>query len=131
MVSNRVRSYDYTFEICMHPMSFNPLYYVLFIYFADVTLLQQPLYTNAPLSTEASMYTTHLYAIKNKLSYEATAQLLDLLRIHFPSPNFYPSSLHVLRKHLSVMSSLSVTQFCSNCRKEVPQQQKRCSENSV
>lgn len=90
-------------------------------------LLQQPLFNNAPISVEASIYTTYLYAIRNKLSYEVTTQLLDLMRIHFPSPNFYPRSLHLLRKHLNVMSLLKCLQFCSECYTEVPEGEKHCS----
>lgn len=73
------------------------------------------------------MYTTYLYAVKNKLSYQATAQLLDLMRIHLPLPNHYPQSFHVLKKRLSATTSLKVTKFCSICFKEVPQQHKYCT----
>ena len=88
-----------------------------------------PLYQNSPVSVETSMYSTYLYVVKNKLSYQATSQLLDLLRIHLPSPNHYPESLHVLKKYLSAMASLKITKFCSVCFKEVPQQHKHCSNS--
>ena len=52
--------------------------------------LQSPLYDGAPLSTEESLYSTYLYTINNKLSYQATAQLLNLMRVHFPSPTKLP-----------------------------------------
>lgn len=88
--------------------------------------LWKPLYDNAPISVKESVYATYLYVIKNKLSYQATSQLLDLLQIHIPSPNKYPQSFHALRKCIEGSPTLKVTHFCSNCFKEVPEQ-KSCS----
>jgi len=99
-------------------------------FFSGSSLLQNPLYDGAPLSTEESMYTTYLYAIKNKLSYQATNQLLDLMRIHFPSPNFYPQSFHTLKKHLAGKTTLKMRQFCSGCLDEIPQKQKHCGKRA-
>ena len=92
--------------------------------------LQSPLYDGAPLSTEESLYATYLYAINNKLSYQATAQLLDLMRVHFPSPNFYPQSFHTLKKHLGGMTTPKIRHFCSGCLDELHQGQKRCSKRA-
>ena len=88
--------------------------------------LQQPLFDNAPISVEESIYTTYFYAVKNKLSYEATAQLLELLRIHFPLPNLYPRSSYLLKKHLATMKKPNITHFCSACLSKIPQDQKHC-----
>ena len=90
--------------------------------------MKKPLYNGAPLTTEESMYTTYLYAIRNKLSYQATSQLLDLMRVHFPSPNSYPTSFYALKKHISGMATLTLKKFCSTCLDEVPKEYKHCSK---
>ena len=40
---------------------------------------QQPLYENAPITLEESIYSTYLFSVKNKLSYNATSQLVQLM----------------------------------------------------
>lgn len=87
-----------------------------------------PLYDGALLTTEESMYATYLYAIKNNLSYQATSQLLDLMKIHLPSPNCYPKSFYSLKKHMSGMAKLNVRKFCSACFDEVSSEQKHCTK---
>ena len=57
---------------------------------------QHLLYNNAPVTLEESIVSTYLFSIKNKLSYQATSQLTELLRLHLPQPNRYPHSLHLL-----------------------------------
>ena len=76
---------------------------------SDAKNLQRPLYDNSPISIEASMYSTYLYAIKNKLSYQATTELLALMRIHFPSPNHFPPSFHLLKKYLTATTPIKIT----------------------
>ena len=89
---------------------------------------EKPLYNSAPLTTEESMYATYLYAIRNKLSYQATSQLLDLMRIRFPSPNSYPTGFYALKKYISGMATLTLKKFCSTCLDEVPKEYKYCSK---
>ena len=99
------------------------------LYLAGVgNTLNFPLYMNAPLSTEASWYAIYQYAISNKLSYQATTQLLELIRIHCPTPNSCPKSLYLLKKHLSNMENCSISQYCSRCMGEVLTGQKCCSK---
>ena len=88
--------------------------------------MRKPLYSSAPLTTEESMYATYQYALRNKLSYQATSQLLDLIGIHLPSPNSYPRSFYALKKHLSGMATLTLKKFCSTCLEEVPKEHKHC-----
>ena len=88
----------------------------------------QPLYNGAPLTTEESVYATYQYAIRNKLSYQATAQLLDLIGVHLPSPNSYPSSFYALKRHVSRMTTLALKKFCSTCLAEVPKEHKHCCQ---
>ena len=87
-----------------------------------------PLYAGAPLSMEASWYAIYQYAVSNKLSYQATTQLLELIRIHCPSPNLCPKSLYLLKKHLSNMKNCTSLQYCSHCMGDVPTCQKYCSK---
>ena len=91
--------------------------------FRFTNLMRNPLYSSAPLTTEESMYATYQYAIRNKLSYQATSQLLELIRIHLPSPNCYPRSFYALKKYLSGMATLTL---CSTCLEEVPKEYKHC-----
>ena len=80
--------------------------------------MNNPLYNSAPLTAEESMYVTYLYAIT-----VATSHLLDLMRIHLPAPNSYPSSFYALKKHISGMSTLTLRKFCSTCLCEVQREQ--------
>lgn len=89
----------------------------------------QPLYNGAPLTTEESVYATYQYAIRNKLSYQATSQLLDLIGVHLPSPNSYPSSFYALKKYVSRMTTLALNKFCSTCLAEVPKEHKHCCKS--
>lgn len=89
--------------------------------FTDFT----PLYTGAPLSNEASWLSIYHYAVSNQLTDRATRQLLDLVRIHCPSPNSCPPSLYKLKKQYHV-GFIESSQFCSGCMSEVPKDHKRC-----
>ena len=91
---------------------------------------QLPLYAGAPLSTEESLFSTCLYAIRNKLSYQATAQLIELIQLHIPSPNSFPRSVHMLKKHLSGMATQKIQKFCSLCFEEIPDNCKQCSRRT-
>ena len=85
------------------------------------------LYDSAPLSISESMYATYLYSVKNKLSYHATNELLELIRLHLPSPNLYPQSLHSLKRQLGLLDTVdNFQQFCSSCMEEISQQGKYC-----
>ena len=100
------------------------------VFTACASNLLQPLYDGSPLSLEESMYCTYLYAVRNKLSYWATAQLLELVRIHGPAPNSYPRSFYTVKKHLANMDTLNIHQFCSGCLDEIPRRQRCCSKRS-
>ncbi len=90
----------------------------------------QPLYKDAMITLEESVYSTYLYVAKNKLSYKATEQLLELLRLHLPQPNIFPFSFHALKKHFDSMNNMKVTKFCSTCSKTIDKELTKCP-NSV
>ena len=75
-------------------------------------------------------YATYMYAVKNKLSYQATSELLHLMRIHLPSPNSFPKSFFTLKKHLSAMTALKLRRFCSKCLEELSSEQKQCNKRN-
>ena len=90
---------------------------------------QHLLCNNSPVTLEESIVSTYLFSIKNKLSYQATTQLIELLRLHLPQPNQYPHSLHLLRKHFTTMKNLEITKFCSSCMAKLSQEIKRCQNS--
>ncbi len=87
---------------------------------------RQPLFMNSPLTLEESIFSTYIFSVRNKLSYQATTQLLQLMQIHFPKPNEYPPSLHKLDKHFKTMKQLQFTKFCQSCMAKLPQEEKHC-----
>ena len=80
-----------------------------------------PLYNNAPDKLEESIVSTYLFSLKNKLSYQATTQLIELLWLHLPQPNQYPHRLHLLRKHFTTMKNFEITKFFSSCMAKLSQ----------
>ncbi len=93
------------------------------------TSYPKPLFKNAPLTLEESIFSTYVYSIRNKLSYQATSQLLQLMQLHFPKPNQYPLSLHTFKKHFSTMETLEITKFCLSCMEKIPQDASQCIGN--
>ena len=110
------------------PGSMNGCVNLIHFLFNPDSALNTPLYNGASVTTEESMLATYLYAIRNKLSYQATSQLLDLMKIHLPTPNSFPRSFYKLKKHLSGMAALQLRKFCSSCLDEIPQGRKECSK---
>lgn len=106
---------------------------IKYFYSIGLTFPQAPLYVDAPLTTGESMLMTYLFVMKNNLSYNATTGLLDLIKLHLPSQNFYPNSIHYLRRHIhaasGAMSSSFIKQYCSNCLEGVPETQKSCDKD--
>ena len=80
------------------------------------------------MTNEESVLATYMYAIRNKLSYQATSQLLELMKIHQPSPNSFPRSFYKLKKHLSGVASLELRRFCSSCLDEILEGRKQCGK---
>ena len=101
---------------------------MLFSHIHADSALKTPLYDGAPVTTEESMLATYMYAIRNKLSYQATSQLLELMKIHLPTPNSFPRSFYKLKKHLSGIATLKLRKFCSSCLDEIPEGQKECGK---
>ena len=89
---------------------------------------QQLLYKEASLSTAASNVLMMKYAVKHKLSWEALADLLQLVKLHCPFPNNVPSTLFHFKKHFKDLEYPTKHHyFCSACLSEASENAKVCS----
>ena len=88
---------------------------------------QQLLYKEASLSTAASNVLMMKYAVKHQLSWEALADLLQLVKLHCPFPNSVPSTLYYFKKHFKDLEYPTKHHyFCSTCLSEVSEDAKVC-----
>ena len=75
-----------------------------------------PLYSNAPINMAVSCLLIMTYAICHSLTGEAIAALLQLIRIHCPSPNKISKSLYHFRKYFQhITVPVKFYHFCSKC----------------
>ena len=85
------------------------------------------LYKDASITKAASSVLMMKYAMKHKLSWEALADLLQIVKLHCPSPNNVPSTLFHFKKHFKDMQyPLQHHYFCSTCLCEVSENAKFC-----
>lgn len=80
------------------------------------------LFEGSPLDTLSSNVLIMKYSMKHKLTNDALADLLKLLKLHLPTPNHCSESVYCLRKSLDQLATgyLHVTHyFCSSCSTEV------------
>lgn len=89
-----------------------------------------PLYDGAPLSQEASWISMYQFAVSNQLTYHATEQLLDLIKIHCPPSNLCAPSLYKIKKQFRRIGDVLNYMYCSVCMDEVPIHHKQCSKSS-
>lgn len=75
----------------------------------NLGLRPDPLYSGAPLSQEESWLSVYQFAVHNRLTYHATEQLLDLIKIHCPPSNLCATSLHKLKKQLGQTARTALT----------------------
>lgn len=94
-----------------------------------VGLSTRPLYDEAPISQEASWLSMYQFAISNQLTYRATKQLLDLIKIHCPSSSLCATSLYKIKKQLSQIGDAENSTYCSVCMEEIPISLKQCSKS--
>ena len=86
------------------------------------------LYKEALITTSASSVLIMKYAIKHKLSGEALADLLQILKLYCPSPNNTPSSLFRFKKQFNDYKyPVKHHYFCNACLSEVPENAEFCS----
>ena len=78
------------------------------------------LYKEASITTAASNVLLMKYAMKHKFSWEAITDLLQIVKLHCPSPNNVPSSLFYFKKHFKDLQyPIKHLYFCSTCLSEV------------
>ena len=97
---------------------------MLLLYTSHIIL--DPLYDGAPISQTASWLSIYQYAVSNRLTDHATMQLLDLIKIHCPSPSFCAPSLYKLKRKLGKVDGLEEHTYCSECTAEIPNHLKNC-----
>ena len=86
------------------------------------------LYANAPITKKESWNAIMEFAIHNNLTYKAVEKLIQLLRLHCPTPNHLPSSFYKLKKYYQKQQQKIVRkQYCSVCNRELPFGNERCS----
>lgn len=78
-------------------------------------------FSNCPLTVTGSTLLIKKFQMRHNLTQEALADLLQLMRLHFPSPNLCPATLYLFNKQLPVLRDpLEFTYFCSRCLQEIP-----------
>lgn len=88
---------------------------------------QELLYMEASITTAASSVLMMKYVMKHKLSWEALADLLQIVKLHCPSPNNVPSTLFHFKKHFKDLQyPVQHHYFCSTCLSEVSENAKVC-----
>lgn len=89
-------------------------------------------FQNCPLTVTSSLLLIKKYQMRHKLTQEALSDLLQLMRLHFPTPNLLPSSLYLFNKQLPVLANpLEYTYFCSRCLQELPSKDESTCSNSA
>ncbi len=82
------------------------------------------LYDGAPLTVPASGVLIMQYKMRHKLTDESVADLLELLRLHCPTPNCcIPSMYHFKKQFRSLVRPIQFHYFCSNCLQPADEQQ--------
>ena len=88
------------------------------------------LFQDCPLTVTSSLLLIK-YQMRHKLTQEALSDLLQLMRLHFPTPNLLPSSLYLFNKQLPLLGDpLEYTYFCSRCLQELSSKDESMCSNS-
>ena len=96
--------------------------------FDDPDAYAEPLYKDAVITTAASNVVIMKYAIKHNLTMDALADLLQLVKLHCPSPNNVPSSLYYFKKHFQELQyPVTYHYFCNACLMEISKNSEVCS----
>lgn len=88
---------------------------------STVDLSSQSVFLNCPLTVTESVLLIKKYQMRHNLTQEALSDLLQLMRLHFPSPNHFPRTVYLFNKETPVLCDpLEYTYFCSRCLQEIP-----------
>ena len=92
------------------------------VHTSEPTVTNLELFEGSSLNTLTSNVLILKYSMKHKLTNDALADLLKLLKLHLPTPNHCAESVYCLRKSLDqfVTGYVHITHyFCSSCTTEV------------
>ncbi|XP_065900912.1 uncharacterized protein [Dysidea avara] len=92
------------------------------VHISEPTVTNLELFEGSSLNTLTSNVLILKYSMKHKLTNDALADLLKLLKLHLPTPNHCAESVYCLRKSLDqfVTGYVHTTHyFCSSCTTEV------------
>jgi len=68
------------------------------------------------------------YAIKHNLTMDALTDLLQLVKLHCPSPNNIPSTLFLFKKHFQELQyPVIYHDYCNSCLMEISDNSEVCS----
>ena len=86
------------------------------------------IYNGAPLTVATSSIMVMQYKLRHKLTDQAVADLLHLLKLHCPNPNqCVPSVYHLKKRFQDVNFSIKFHYFCSNCLQGVEKSDTHCT----
>ena len=78
------------------------------------------LYSDSLISQSSSSLLIKQYSIRHSLTQAALADLLQLLRLHCPTPNLLPSSLYSFEKQFrSMQYPVTLHYYCSDCLQQL------------
>lgn len=85
-----------------------------------VNLGDSSLFNDCPLSLSSSAILIKKFQMKHGISQAALSDMLKLMKLHFPTENIFPGSLHLFNKHLPFQTDpLEFVYFCSGCFGEI------------
>lgn len=88
-------------------------------------------FDNCPLTVATSTLLIKKFQMRHGLTNEGLSDLLQLIRLHFPSPNRFPTSLYHFNKEIPVLKDpLEFNYYCSSCLQEIDKNDSRCPNGS-
>ena len=79
-----------------------------------------PLFNGCPLSLSSSTLLIKKFQMRHGISQEALSDMLQLMKLHFPTENNFPGTIHLFNKHLPFHTdALEFVYFCSCCFCEI------------
>ncbi len=88
-------------------------------------------FNDCPLTVATSTLLIKKFQMRHGLTNEGLGDLLQLIRLHFPSPNRFPTSLYHFNKEIPVLREpLEFNYYCSSCLQEIDKNESRCPNGS-
>lgn len=85
----------------------------------EVHEAEEPLFSGCPLTVTTSSVLLMQYKMRYGISDQALGDLLQLLSLHFPSPNHCISSLYLFKKQFEALKvTFKLHYFCNGCLEE-------------